>query len=71
MGKYVNYSDLASKAPVSWAKHTDPDKYREGLNRIAPPGKRVKEARVTNYGAHTTEKEGKTWLEEWSNAMFE
>ncbi|RLE62448.1 MAG: hypothetical protein DRJ47_10680 [Thermoprotei archaeon] len=71
MPKYTSYSELAEKAPKNWAKYTDPERYREGMNRIAPPGKRVKETRVTNYGKHTTEAEGKKWLENWSSAMFE
>ena len=71
MGKYVNYSELSSNAPVNWAKNTDPSKYREGLERIAPPGKKPKAARVSAYEAHTTEKEGRKWLENWTTAMFE
>ena len=71
MGKYTSYSELEREAPKKWAEYTDPKKYEEGMNRVAPPGKKVKKERVDNYGAHTTEAEGKKWLKEWTSAMFE
>jgi len=71
MGKYTSYKDFVEKAPKNWADGTDPDKYREGMNRIAPPGKKVKEERVKKYGAHTTEEEAKRWLDRYVDAMFE
>jgi len=71
MGKYTSYKDLSENAPKLWAEGTDPNKYEEGMNRVAPSGKRLKKARKDAYGAHTTEVEGRRWLERWTVAMFE
>ncbi len=71
MGKYKSYEEFSENAPKNWAENTDPSKYEEGLNRIAPPGMKVKKARVKAYGDHTTEKEAKKWLNNYVNAVFE
>jgi len=71
MGKYVSYEEFSRNAPKKWADNTDPEKYKSGMNRIAPEGKSVKDERVRWYGAHTTEKEGKKWLDNYVTAMFE
>jgi len=71
MPKYTSYSELEREAPSKWAKYTDPDRYESGLNTVAPPGKKLKKVRRDAYDAHTTEKEGKKWLDEWTSALFE
>ena len=70
MAKYASYADLSREASEKYVRKATGEAYRAGLAKVAPPGKRPREARVSNYAAAVSGK-GTVWLKEWETKMFE
>jgi len=69
MAKYASWADLEREAPEKYQRKATPDAYRQGLQRIAPPGAAVKDSRVRSYQSGV-EGKGRVWLTEFREAMF-
>jgi len=69
MAKYASWADLEREAPEKYQRKANPDAYRNGLQRIAPPGANVRDSRIRGYQAGIQGK-GPVWLREFREAMF-
>jgi transcriptional regulator of nitric oxide reductase len=70
MAKYASYADLSREATEKYTRKATGEAYRAGLAKVAPSGKRPREARVANY-ANAVSGKGPVWLREWEAKMFE
>jgi len=70
MAKYASYADLSREAAEKYTRKATGDAYRAGLAKVAPPGKRPREARVSKYATAVSGK-ATVWLREWEAKMFE
>lgn len=70
MAKYADWSDFERNAPIIYKERATGDAYRRGMNKIAPPGMKVKEGRVTHYAAGVADK-GDDLVAGYKRAMFE
>jgi hypothetical protein len=70
MAKYKSYDELSKIATEKYTRKTTAESYRGGLEKVAPPGKKPREERVTNYVAAVRGK-GSVWLREWEAKMYE
>ncbi|GEM_PF-6951097 len=71
MGKYKNHEELAAYAPWKWRRNTTQKSYLDGMNRIAPPGKKAKERRGTNFEENTALPQSVEWHHNWDIALFD
>lgn len=69
MARYASWADLEREAPEKYQRKATGDAYRNGLQRIAPPGASVKDSRIRGYEAGV-EGKGRVWLTEFREAMF-
>ena len=70
MGKYASWAELEKTVPIVYGEKATPEAYRTGMQGIAPSGMRVKEGRVTHYGAGV-EGKGDDVVAGYKRAMFE
>lgn len=71
MGKYKNHEELAAYAPWKWRRNTTRQSYLDGMNRIAPPGKKARERRGTNFEERTALPQSVEWHHNWDIALFD
>ncbi len=70
MAKYASWAELEKNVPIAYREGATPESFRRGMNGIAPPGMKVKEGRVRNYGNGVDEKADLV-VERFKRAMFE
>lgn len=71
MGKYKNHEELAAYAPWKWRRNTTQKSYLDGMNRIAPPGKKARERRGTNFEEKTALPQSVEWHHNWDLTLFD
>ena len=70
MGKYASWTELEKTVPINYAEKATPEAFRTGMNGIAPHGMKVKDGRVSHYGAGV-EGKGEQVVSGFKRAMFE
>ena len=70
MAKYASWSELERNVPIAYREAATPEAFRRGMEGIAPPGMRVREGRVTNYG-RAVDGKAELVVERYKRAMFE
>ncbi len=70
MAKYASWAELERNVPLAYKESATPEAFRRGMTGIAPPGLKVKEGRVRNYGAGVADK-AELVVERYKRAMFE
>ena len=70
MAKYASWSELERNVPIAYRESATPEAYRGGMQGIAPPGMKVREGRVTNYG-RAVDGKAELVVERYKRAMFE
>lgn len=70
MAKYANWADFEKNVPAVYRERATPESFRAGLAGIAPPGMKVKEGRVTNYG-NGVQGKAELVVSGFKRAMFE
>ena len=67
---YATWADLERNVPIAYREAATAESFREGMSRIAPPGMRPREGRVSSYERGVDGK-AEMMVERWKRAMFE